>query len=201
MEADKEYDFVEIETKGTLKETLEQYNIGTNKYGNEGSLGTFGTHTVVEQMKVMRINKRKGNSTSSQDSGKESVSKASTEESSYGDSIDTNMMSTLDMSSVSGVTTVSSDGSKSGENSQRANKKVKFTPTKDVHQYQVPTGSLNKKVMDAAKKKRKKEELAKQIMDLQQHIDTCTDPYRKDTFTKFLNSLKRKRSMCIQVLL
>ena len=51
LAVDEEYNFVQIDTEGTLKETLEQFNIGTTEYGN-GSLGTFGTQTISEKTVV-----------------------------------------------------------------------------------------------------------------------------------------------------
>ena len=66
LDADDECNFVEMETKGTLKETLELCDIGTAECDNKGSLGTFGTQTVAEKMRVMGINKmEKINNTSS----------------------------------------------------------------------------------------------------------------------------------------
>ena len=139
-DADDECDFVEIETKGTLKETLELCNIGTTECENEGSLGTFGTQTVAEKMRVMGLNKRKKLTTPSQDKGKESVSEADSPDSLCGESIDANVLSESG-SLMSGITTVSSEGS---DNSNRVNKKLKFATTKEVHQFRVPEGSLQK---------------------------------------------------------
>ena len=98
-------------------------------------------------MKVMRINKRKS-SKITQESGKETVSEASSPESSYEDSINTDMISNLDVSSMSGATTVSSNGSDKVPHE----KKLKFAATKEVYQFQVAPGSLNKKVTNSAKK-------------------------------------------------
>ena len=106
------------------------------------------------------------------------------------------MISSLDMSSMSGVTTVSSNGS---DKSPRVNKKLKFATTKEVRQYQVPTGLLHKKVINPAKKKQKKEEFTKQVNYLQSHIDKCKDPIQKAMFTKLLNGLikKKKKEMFV----
>ena len=85
----------------------------------------------------------------------------------------------------------------------RPHKQLKFATTKEVMQYGVPIGSLQKKVTDPSKKKRKKTELSAQINHLQQHIDTCSDPNQKQMFTDLLVQLskKKKRKGYPQVLL
>ena len=100
----------------------------------------------------MGINKRKQSTTSAQDNRRESVSEVSSLDSSCGDSIDANVLSASG-SSMSGITTVSSDGS---DDSNRVNEKLKFATTKEVHQFRVPEGSLQKRSWIQQKKEGRK---------------------------------------------
>ena len=127
------------------------------------------------------------------------MSEASSLDISCSDGVDTNVLSASD-SLMSGVTTVSSKGS---NDSNCVNEKLKFATTEEVHQFRVPEGSPQKRVMDPAKKRRKKEELTKKLTTHKTtltHAQThnkkqCSQNYSMDS------PKRRKRKVLHQVLL